>query len=273
MTDKSANMKPTQSSQSELTSNASALPILIAHRGGVVDEERSENSFRALEEAIRRGYTHVEIDARITADGHVICFHEDELMEEAGIDGKISEMTRDAVTDVILIRSQETIPTFNEYCDRCAGRIGVMIDLKGCRDEYISSYADEVESALDRHDLLTDALILINKTPRNNQDRIASLFEGKSLVSWRRDLATTREAVKRDPDVLKRHYVFNHGEDFTAEDVSGFRELGFKVIPGINSYHYPEGDSLSLGRQHIEYLRNCEVDGFQIDSCYDPILL
>ena len=61
--------------------------ILIAHRGGVVDEERSQNSFKALEEAIRRGYSHVEIDARITADGHVVCFHNDELMEEAGING------------------------------------------------------------------------------------------------------------------------------------------------------------------------------------------
>ena len=39
---------------------------LIAHRGGVVDQERSENSYRALEEAILRGYTHVEIDACFT---------------------------------------------------------------------------------------------------------------------------------------------------------------------------------------------------------------
>ena len=69
--------------------------MIIAHRGGVVDTERSENSFNALQEAILRGYTHVEIDARITADGHVICFHNDDLMEEAGMEGKISEMPRD----------------------------------------------------------------------------------------------------------------------------------------------------------------------------------
>jgi hypothetical protein len=37
--------------------------ILVAHRGGVVDEERSENSLKALDEAVRRGYTHVEVDA------------------------------------------------------------------------------------------------------------------------------------------------------------------------------------------------------------------
>jgi glycerophosphoryl diester phosphodiesterase len=38
----------------------------IAHRGGFVTETLPENSFSALEEAIRRGYSHVEIDARIT---------------------------------------------------------------------------------------------------------------------------------------------------------------------------------------------------------------
>jgi len=38
--------------------------MIIAHRGGVVDAERSENSLKALQEAILRGYTHVENDAR-----------------------------------------------------------------------------------------------------------------------------------------------------------------------------------------------------------------
>ena len=82
--------------------------MIIAHRGGVVDEQHSENSFKALEEAIGRGYTHVEIDARITGDGHVVCFHDDELDKEAGIEGKISELPRDSVTRIILARSHET---------------------------------------------------------------------------------------------------------------------------------------------------------------------
>ena len=243
---------------------------LIAHRGGVVDQERSENSYRALEEAILRGYTHVEIDARITADGHVICFHNDNLMEEAGIDGSISKMPRDAVTQIVLTRSGERIPTFEEYCAHCAGRIGVMIDLKGCRDEFIDSYTGEIQAALEKHGLLRDAMILINKTPRDNQDLIARRFQDSARVSWRRTLSETQDAVRRDPKLTERHYVFNHGEDFTSEDVGGYQALGLRVITSINRHHYPEGDPLVLGTRHIKQLMDCGVDGFQIDSCYDP---
>ena len=42
--------------------------ILVAHRG-VVDETFTENGLPSLEEAIRRGYTHVEVDIRSTKDG------------------------------------------------------------------------------------------------------------------------------------------------------------------------------------------------------------
>ena len=245
---------------------------LIAHRGGVVDQDRSENSFKALEEAIRRGYTHVEIDARITADGHVVCFHNDDLMEEAGICGSISKMPRDAVTQVVLTRSGERIPTFEEYCERCAGRIGVMIDLKGCSDEFIDPYTDEIRTALEEHGLLRDAMILINRTPSDNQDIIARRFEDRACVSWRETLTNTREAARRDPKLAERHYAFNHGEDFTAANVAGYQALGLRVIASINLHHYLEGDPMVLGSQHIRRLMDCGVDGFQIDSCYDPTI-
>jgi glycerophosphoryl diester phosphodiesterase len=119
--------------------------MVIAHRGGVVDAERSENSILALEEAIIRGYTHVEVDARMTADGHVVCFHNDSLIEEAGVDGEISELSLREITQIVLPRSKEKIPTFDDYCRRCSGRIGVMVDLKGCPERYVTQYAGEIE--------------------------------------------------------------------------------------------------------------------------------
>ena len=249
------------------------LRFLIAHRGGVVDSERSENSFKALEEAIRRGYTHVEIDTRITADGHVICFHNADLIEEAGIEGRISEMSCEAITQVVLTRSGENIPTFEQYCCRCAGRIGVMIDLKGCRSEFVDSYAEKIWLSLEAHGLLEEAMILINKTPRDNQDLIADCFKGQLLVSWRRPLRETRVAVRRHPEVSNHHCVFNHGEDFGPGDVAQYQDLGFKVIASINTQHYRRGDPIAHGNQHIRQLTDCGINGFQIDSCYDPVLL
>lgn len=245
---------------------------VIAHRGGVVDAQRSENSFKALEEAIRRGYSHVEIDARITGDGHVVCFHNDDLMEEAGIAGKVSELPLDAVTRIVLTRSGEMIPTFDAYCARCAGRMGVMIDLKGCGDNRIAGYVAEIEAALAKHSLLDGALMLINKVPKDNQDIIARAFLGKARVSWRRSLAETREAAGEDPDFARKYYVFNHGDDFSEADVRGFQRLGLPVIVSINTYHYKEGDPQRAGERHVRQVLDWGVDGVQIDSRYDGVV-
>lgn len=254
-----------------MTSNAQKIK-LIAHRGGVVDTHRSENSFAALEEAIRREYTHVEIDARITSDGHVVCFHNDELMEEAGVDGKISEMPLNEVTQTTLTRSGEKIPTFEAYCAHCAGRIDVMIDLKGCQEEHIPAYAQEIENALQAHNLLDEALILINKIPVNNQDTISQHFLGKCKISWRHPLPTTQNAIQQNPDLSKDYYIFNHYDDFTQEDVTQFQNLGFDVIVSINSYHYKNEHPQQQGERDVKQVLEWGANGLQIDSCYDVVL-
>jgi len=75
--------------------------ILVAHRGGVVDEERSENSLKALDEAVRRGYTHVEVDARCTRDGHVVCFHLNNMKSETGLDVNIEDLTLEEIQKIV----------------------------------------------------------------------------------------------------------------------------------------------------------------------------
>jgi glycerophosphoryl diester phosphodiesterase len=246
--------------------------LIIAHRGGVVDSLHSENSIKALEEAIVRGYTHVEVDARITADGHVVCYHDDQLMEGTGIQEKISELPVDAVTQIILTGSKETIPTFEEYCSRAAGRIGIMVDLKGCGDRYIERYAQEIEAGLKKYGLLESALILINKEPKENQDKIIKHFIGKAKISWRKSLVETQKAAREDPDFVKKYYIFNHGADFTSKDVKGFQQLGLKVVVSINTGHYETGDPQQQGEQHVQQMLKYEVNGLQIDSCYDRVL-
>ncbi|MBT3606230.1 MAG: glycerophosphodiester phosphodiesterase family protein [Candidatus Latescibacteria bacterium] len=254
-----------------MISNSPKIKI-IAHRGGVVDPHRSENSFAALEEAIRRGYTHVEIDARITGDGHVVCFHNDELLEEAGIQGKISKMPLREVVKITLTRSGEKIPTFEEYCAHCAGRIAVMIDLKGCNTKHIPTYTHEIEGALRTHNLLDDALILINKIPVNNQETISQHFFGLSKVSWRHSLPTTQNAAQQNPTLSKHYYVFNHFQDFTQENLVSYQSLGFEVIVSINTHHYKNGSPQPQGEHNVRQVLEWGANGLQIDSCYDIVL-
>lgn len=243
--------------------------LKIAHRGGFVTDSLPENSFTALEEAIRRGYTHVEIDVRITKDSHVVCFHHDELMEQTGITGRISEMNLAQVQKVKLLHTGEHIPTLEEFCNKCAGRIDLMIDLKGCANDQMDAYASEIESTLKKHHLLKNSLILINKTPINNQEKIAKRFLHKAKISWRKSLEQTRAEQLVIPNLASDYYVFNHGADFDDQEVKGFQKLGLSVIVSINTGHYKSGDPVSLGLNDIKSMLAYGVDGIQLDACYE----
>lgn len=246
--------------------------LLIAHRGGVVDDTLSENSLRGLEEAIRRGYTHVEVDTRITLDGHLVCFHDDNLLRETGVNKRIAELTLDELKQIKLIRCQETIPTFDEFCRRCAGRIDLMVDPKGVEEHYLNLYVDEMEAALSRHGLLANALFIQNRMPVRNQEKVVNWFLGRAKTAWRYDPAKTQYLAYSVPDPGKYHFVFNSPRDFTKEMIEGFQKMGLKVIPSINLTHYPTGDPMQQGLADVEKMLDWGVDGLQIDSCFDPVV-
>ena len=247
--------------------------LLIAHRGGVVNDTLSENSLKGLEEAIKRGYTHIELDVRVTKDGHAVCFHDKNLMREAGINKDISDLTLNELRVMKLTRSQEIIPTFDEYCARCAGRINVMIDTKSGDVQNIEQYIGDTETALVKYGLLKDALFIIDRVPTCNQQKVAYWFLGKAKVSWRVDLKKAKILLNTMPENPGQYYfIFNSPINFTKEDIDGFHRMGLMVIPSINKDHYKAGDPLTQGLADVQEMLDWGVDGLQIDSCYDPLV-
>lgn len=247
--------------------------ILVAHRGGVVDDTTSENSIKGLEAAIDRGYTHVEVDVRVTKDGHAVCFHDNNLMREAGVDKNISDLTLEEVKQIKLTRSQESIPAFEEYCARCEGRINIMVDTKSGEVSDVDKYAREVEAALQKHGLLKDALIITNRPPSANQQKVADHFLGKAFVSWRNSLDETQELAKSmTGDISKFYFIFNSPRYLTKKDIKGFHEMGLLVIPSVNLAHYKTGDPVEQGLADVNKMLDWGVDGLQIDSRFDPVV-
>ncbi len=246
--------------------------ILVAHRGGVVDRDRSENSLKAMEEAIRRGYTHVEVDARCTKDGHVVCFHQRNMKDEAGIDADITDLTLAEVRKIALTRSKEPVPTFDEYCARCRGRINLMVDVKGVDDQWLEQYTREIDESLQRHGLLANTLFITDRFPVGNQEKVVAWFLGRAKISWRAGLQRTKILAPFVPDLAKYNFVFNSPADFTREEISGFHEMGLKVIASVNVDHYRglPVDPMKQGVEDIRKMLDWGVDGLQIDSCYDP---
>ena len=66
-------------------------PIAMAHRGGA--KAWPENTVTAFEGAIALGFRYIETDLHVTADGHIVCFHDATLARTTDGVGQIKDLT------------------------------------------------------------------------------------------------------------------------------------------------------------------------------------
>ncbi len=66
-------------------------PIAVAHRGGAA--VHPENTMEAFAHAVSLGFRYLETDAHLTADGHVIAFHDDRLDRVSDQRGLVASLT------------------------------------------------------------------------------------------------------------------------------------------------------------------------------------
>lgn len=108
---------------------------VIAHRGAHVGIP--ENSLPAIQKAIDLGCDFVEIDTRLTKDGHIVSVHNASVDEYVvGVKGKVHDFTLEEIKKLDI--GQKTgpdwkntrIPTIGEILQLCRGQIGIYLDLK-----------------------------------------------------------------------------------------------------------------------------------------------
>ncbi len=100
----------------------------IAHRG-LWNEFVVENSITAYERAIAHNYP-IEIDLFLTKDGHLVCFHDDNLERMTGVNEFIYNKTLDELKGLSLNNTHEKIPTFDEVLELCEGKTPLLIEIK-----------------------------------------------------------------------------------------------------------------------------------------------
>ncbi len=83
----------------------------IAHRG--FSAKYPENTLVAFREGIRAGADGFECDLRLTADGVVVIFHDNNLKRLCGISGRIENLPYSEVRK-LKVKGKESIPTLEE---------------------------------------------------------------------------------------------------------------------------------------------------------------
>lgn len=117
----------------------------IAHRGlHDLNRECWENTLSAFERAAERGYA-IECDVHLTADGVPVVFHDGQLARLAGQEGYVWQRTAAEMAALRVGGTDDHVPTLEQALALVAGRVPVVIELKGIpgRDEgLVAAVAD-----------------------------------------------------------------------------------------------------------------------------------
>jgi glycerophosphoryl diester phosphodiesterase len=100
----------------------------VAHRG-LHDALRPENSLAAFEAAAAAGHP-IELDVHLTADGHAVVFHDEDLPRMTGRRGRVAEATLAELQALTLLDTDEHVPSLDEVLVCVRGRVPVLVELK-----------------------------------------------------------------------------------------------------------------------------------------------
>ena len=102
----------------------------FAHRG--LHDRRAgipENSMAAFRRAVEAGYG-IELDVHLTADGHLVVFHDESLRRMCGVDGEVEECTLSQLEPLRLAGTGSGIPLLSSVLEMVDGRVPLLIEMK-----------------------------------------------------------------------------------------------------------------------------------------------
>lgn len=100
--------------------------LVIAHRGASAGAP--ENTLAAFAAALGAA-DGIEADVRLTADGHLVLMHDDDVSRTTGGDGRISTMTLGEVR-ALRVGGAEPVPTLDELLQLAGGKTRLVLELK-----------------------------------------------------------------------------------------------------------------------------------------------
>jgi glycerophosphoryl diester phosphodiesterase len=126
------------------------MALVVAHRGASLSQP--ENTLPAFEAAIAAGADAVELDVRLSADGVPVVIHDATVERTTDGHGRVADLDLEAIRR-LRVRGDGSgggtsigVPMLAEVLDRCAGRVGVVVELKVDADEGADAGAPQTEA-------------------------------------------------------------------------------------------------------------------------------
>ncbi|TDH36173.1 glycerophosphodiester phosphodiesterase [Pseudohoeflea suaedae] len=120
----------------------------IAHRGyHDMNNEVWENTLSAFDRAIERDFA-IECDLQLACDGVPVVFHDDDLSRLCGLQDDVRLLTSQELAMKRIGRTKDAIPTLGKLLDRAAGRVPIVLELKGRKGEddgFVGAVLEELE--------------------------------------------------------------------------------------------------------------------------------
>lgn len=227
---------------------------LIAHRGGVVDSNRAENSLPALKEAVAQGYDMVEVDLRLTKDNELIIQHDPDFRKYYNVNRRVTDMTWPEISKLRSNRGGSRVLRFEEVLHYCSGKVQLMIDNKIAGNDTI--LFQRVVDLMKKYNLQSQALMI-------GTDESTDFFTGKIKLSCTRQ--QLEENMKKPGYNPANYYLF--GADLTKEDVEWAKKNNIMAVGVVNEWRYKRSKATEeMIAADIQRLKDTGLKWFQIDS-------
>jgi glycerophosphoryl diester phosphodiesterase len=134
---------------------------IFAHRGA--SAHAPENTLAAFILALKQGADAIELDAKLTADGHVVVIHDQTVDRTTGSSGQVKEMSLaalrklDAGSHFDFAFRGEPIPMLEEVFAEVGGKIFINVELTNYASLF-DGLPEKVAALVERHDLTQSVL-------------------------------------------------------------------------------------------------------------------
>ena len=166
-------------------------PIIFAHRGA--SAHAPENTLAAFDLAVEQGADGIELDVKLSSDGHVVVIHDPTVDRTTGAHGQVKDMSLDELRDLNAgsFFSEQfhdvKIPTLEEVFESLGNKVLINIEL--------TNYTT-------RYDHLVESVCMLVKRFGFQKNVLFSSFLGANLAKARSYLPNVPTGLLALPGIL-----------------------------------------------------------------------